>query len=222
MTRILFAVATPQEAADIPTDAEGTELLVTGIGVINATIALTRRLAENPGAYAHVINVGTAGAVVDTHAAMHGFHEVTSAFQHDLSDELIAQIVGHRWPNLIEIPAVTDLPAARLATGDSFITGTAERELIAGRGAQLVDMEGYAIARVAAEFQVPVTLIKQVSDSADDEAAGQWVDSATAGSASLAATLAGVVKQISARSEPVDPVRWRGRTSDHPRKVTKR
>ncbi len=212
MTRILFVVATPQEAADIPTGpaaGENTELLVTGIGVLNATVALTRRLAENPGLYSHIINVGTAGAVADTHATVHGFHEVTSAFQHDVSDELIAEIIGRPWPNLLEIPAVTDLPAARLATGDSFISGVAERERIAGRGAELVDMEGYAVARVAAEFGVPVTLIKQVSDSADDAAAGQWVESATAGAASLAATLAGVVGQISGRAEEVPPVRWR-------------
>ncbi|MDR7330390.1 nucleosidase [Corynebacterium guangdongense] len=211
MTRILFVVATPQEAADIPAGPEAaadTDLLITGIGLLNASIALTRRLAERPGAYAHIINVGTAGAVVDTHAPVHGFHEVTSAFQHDLSDELIGAIVGRPWPNLLEIPAVTDLPAARLATGDSFISSAAERERIAGRGAQLVDMEGYAVARVAAEYGVPVTLIKQVSDSADDDAAGQWVESAIAGSASLAETLAGVAAQISGRGESVPPVRW--------------
>ena len=42
--------------------------------------------------------------------------------------------------------------------------------------ADLVDMEGYAIAWVARRFGVPVELIKLVSDPADESAGTLWVD----------------------------------------------
>jgi adenosylhomocysteine nucleosidase len=35
-------------------------------------------------------------------------------------------------------------------------------------------MEGYAVARVAREFGLPVTLVKEVSDSAGDDAGKSW------------------------------------------------
>jgi adenosylhomocysteine nucleosidase len=53
-----------------------------------------------------------------------------------------------------------------LATGDLFVTETQTRDRLAER-AHLVDMEGYAVAFACQRKDVPVRLVKYVSDAAD-------------------------------------------------------
>lgn len=60
-----------------------------------------------------------------------------------------------------------------LATGDLFVEDSATRARLA-ETADLVDMEGYAIAWVARRYGVPVELIKLVSDPADESAGKLW------------------------------------------------
>ena len=60
-----------------------------------------------------------------------------------------------------------------LATGDRFVAGGPLRDRLVGM-ADLVDMEGYAIAWVARRYGVPVELIKLVSDPADESAGKLW------------------------------------------------
>ncbi len=59
-----------------------------------------------------------------------------------------------------------------LATGDVFVTDWSVRTRLA-QHARLVDMEGYAVAYAAMAFDVPVRLVKHVSDHAD-EGAHDW------------------------------------------------
>jgi adenosylhomocysteine nucleosidase len=183
---ILFVSATAEEAAHLP---PGSDVLVTGVGTISATIALGRRLADGlPG---RLVNVGTAGALIDGRA---GVYEITAALQHDFSDEMISIMTGRPYPNLVEIPTVTDLPKATLATGDAFISDSETRARLARR-AELVDMEGYAVARVGAAYGVPVTLLKQVSDSADEAASLTWFDAVDRGARELAQAVAAVTSR---------------------------
>jgi adenosylhomocysteine nucleosidase len=58
-----------------------------------------------------------------------------------------------------------DLPPARLVTCDIPVFDSQRRRALAGKG-DLVDMEGAAIARVAAMFEISWTMIKGVSDAA--------------------------------------------------------
>ena len=60
-----------------------------------------------------------------------------------------------------------------LASGDLFVDGAAERARLAAV-ADLVDMEGYAVAKVAKDFGLDVTLVKQISDRAGDGAGRTW------------------------------------------------
>ncbi|CAB0672676.1 5'-methylthioadenosine/S-adenosylhomocysteine nucleosidase [Corynebacterium diphtheriae] len=87
---------------------------------------------------------------------------------------------------------VTSLPTAGLATGDTFISDTATRDRLAQQ-AQLCDMEGYCVVKVAREFGIPVTLIKQVSDHADESAAAKWHDAARGGVVPLGECVAQIV-----------------------------
>ena len=56
-----------------------------------------------------------------------------------------------------------------LASGDAFISDAVARQQLAER-AQLVDMEGYAVAYACQRLGVPVRLVKHVSDAADESA----------------------------------------------------
>ncbi|UWE88888.1 hypothetical protein NY054_04930 [Corynebacterium diphtheriae bv. mitis] len=107
---IVIAAPPPEEADGMPASIP---TLITGIGTLNAAIALTKALA-------------------DAHSR------------------------GHR-PHHIDLPTVTSLPTAGLATGDTFTSDTATRDRLAQQ-AQLCDIEGYAVVKVAREFGIPVTL----------------------------------------------------------------
>ena len=50
-----------------------------------------------------------------------------------------------------------------LTTGDQFITNAVS----INNGADMVDMEGFAIAYVANRYDIPITLIKGISDDAN-------------------------------------------------------
>jgi adenosylhomocysteine nucleosidase len=75
--------------------------------------------------------------------------------------------------------------SAVLATGDVFISDPVVRGRLAQR-ADVVDMEGYAVASAARAVGVPVTLVKQVSDSADGTAARTWQETMDACARALA------------------------------------
>lgn len=183
MSRLLFVSATAEEAAHLP---EGVTVLVAGVGTMNTAVSLAAHLAKDAqNKPERIINVGTAGALRDDFSGVYEIHEVT---QHDFSDGLVEAVTGQPVPNTRQLLPETGLPAARLATGDSFINDSSTRERLAGI-ADLVDMEGYAIARIGAAFDVPVTLVKHVSDRADEEAARSWRESVEVGAREVAEAL---------------------------------
>lgn len=150
-------------------------LIVTGIGTLSAAITLTSALADaraNGISPSRIINIGTAGALQD---GLGGVYEITSVFKHDLDRDVFEDATGLGWGEAYELPAVGTLPHARLATGDSFIRDSATRDRLAEH-ADLVDMEGVAFVEVARHFDLPITLLKQVSDSADENAATTWFE----------------------------------------------
>ncbi len=176
----LFVSATTEEAAHLP---PGVPLVVTGIGTVNCAVNLCRAIERRrPN---RLVNIGTAGALRD---GLSGVFEITSVLQHDLSADLIAEMTGKPFPHRVDLAATTGLPTARLATGDSFISDSGIRDSLAQR-AELVDMEGYAVARAGQTYGIPVTLLKQVSDSADETAKLTWFDAVDRGARELAATV---------------------------------
>ena len=62
-----------------------------------------------------------------------------------------------------------------LATGDRFVAGGPLRDRLTTM-ADLVDMEGYAVAAAGATLGVPTRLVKHVSDPADETAGDTWVE----------------------------------------------
>lgn len=136
---------------------------VTGIGKINATLALTHALLTAEAPIERVVVLGTAGAVGDD-ARLDTVYQIIEVVQHDFSLPS---------PRLELAPfnpgseAVGTIETAVIATGDVFVQDDAQRAALASAGATLVDMETYAYATVCAHLGVPLQVFKTPSDFAD-------------------------------------------------------
>ena len=176
---ILVAAATRAEAAHVP---HGLPLLVTGLGKTAAATAVARELGSRSDV-TEVVNIGTAGAL---HDHLDGLFLPGRVLNHDLSADVIRQL-GYQPEE--ELPVGSGDPAVVLASGDVFVTDPVVRARIARR-AQLVDMEGYAVVWACRAFDVPVRLVKHVSDNADESAMG-WPDLVDRSARALGEWLAG-------------------------------
>lgn len=165
---VLVVAATAAEARYVPEDLP---VVVTGIGKTPAAARTARALAEFEEVEdLLVVNLGTAGAL---RSGVHGLFGVTRVTNHDMDGEALRRL-GYDPQETLDIAAVDGLRAASLVTGDLFVTDPAVRDRLAEQ-AELVDMEGYAVAWTAAEFGREVVMVKHVSDQADDSA-WEWVD----------------------------------------------
>ena len=175
---VLIVSATRSEARYVP---RGSRLLITGIGKVRAATALARELSVGD-PVREVINIGTAGALHDHHA---GLFLPSAVIEHDISSAAL-RAMGYEMTDRWELP---DGDGTVLASGDTFVADPAHRAVLA-RSADLVDMEGCAIAHVSAEFGVGCRLVKVVTDSAD-EGAMQWPELVDAAARRLGQWLAG-------------------------------
>jgi len=158
----LLVVALEEEASHLHT--HGLPILVTGGGKVNAAIATASILSSH--SPSQVVNLGTAGALVDN---LTGIHVIGTVTQHDLNDQALFDLTGLHFGSPITLHDTGPV----LTTGDQFIADEKTRQQLATH-AHLVDMEGYAIAKAALAAQVPVMLVKQVSDAADNSASRSW------------------------------------------------
>ncbi|WP_424807392.1 nucleosidase [Rhodococcus sp. 27YEA15] len=158
--QVLVVSATRAEARYVPRDWE---LLITGIGKVGAATAVAGALGKfEPGGLPLVVNIGTAGAL---HAHHGGLYVPGTVLNHDISADAI-RALGHDVADRITL---ADGDESVLATGDAFIADAATRDVLAQR-ADLVDMEGFAVAYAAQAAGARCRLVKHVSDHADDSA----------------------------------------------------
>ena len=174
----LVVVAVRQEAAYL----EGVDVLLTGIGKVAAATAVASALAHRRPS--RVVNVGTAGAL---RGGLEGVHRIGRVLEHDVDHGALSRLIGE--------PVVGEHlldPAAPivLATGDAFVQGGPLRDALAQR-ADLVDMEGFAVAHACAAAGVPCEIVKVVSDDAGEAAGSSWVEQVDV----LARVIAEVVAQ---------------------------
>ncbi|MDS1270996.1 nucleosidase [Lipingzhangella sp. LS1_29] len=161
----LLVVALEEEAAHLD---DRLPVLVTGVGKVNAATAVATMALGSTSRPAGLVNLGTAGAL---RAQAGGTHEVGTVRQHDLDDETLYALTGRRFAPPIQL---TEQDVC-LATGDAFVADPQTRSRLAAI-ADLVDMEAYAVAVAARQLQLPVRVVKHVSDAADDTAAASWRD----------------------------------------------
>ncbi|MCQ4119211.1 nucleosidase [Rhodococcus tibetensis] len=157
---ILVVSATKAEAVHVPPEFD---VLITGIGKVSAAVAVANALADYPSSQKPlVVNIGTAGALHEHHS---GLFVPSIVLNHDISGNAI-RALGHEVADRLDIP---EGDGSVLATGDVFVSDAAVRDVLAGR-ADLVDMEGFAVAYACARAGVRCRLVKHVSDTADDSA----------------------------------------------------
>jgi adenosylhomocysteine nucleosidase len=167
---ILLVMALPQENAGGRLDDIAGEIIYTGVGKVNATLALCLALQGRALDKLTVINLGSAGS----HAFKAG--EVVCAtrfFQHDMDATAMGFALGQtpfedhtHLENGIAIPG---LPQATCYTGDSFVT-----EKHPTLPMEIIDMEAYALAKVCAHHGLPFVALKFITDGADGQAASEW------------------------------------------------
>lgn len=166
----LAAEAVHLRAGDLP-------VLITGVGKVQAAVAVARVLAAAQPSL--VVNLGTAGALRDDLGGTHVVHQVV---QHDLNSAEIEAVTGIPVGLPIDISERAtrfSREAIVLATGDRFVDDEAVRSRLAEH-AHLVDMEGYAVVTAATALGVPALCVKEVSDSAGQQAGATWTRSLAA------------------------------------------
>jgi purine nucleosidase/adenosylhomocysteine nucleosidase len=185
---VLVVVATEAEAQYVPDELP---VLITGVGKVSAAVAVAEALAERSASSTslRVVNIGTAGALRD---GLTGTYTPATVINHDLSAELI-RAVGIPATDQLDVAGTHDIV---LATGDSFVADLERRSVLAER-ASLVDMEGFAVAWACSRRGVSCTLVKHVSDNADDGALS-WSDVVDHSAAELGRWLADNVVALSA------------------------
>ena len=154
------------------------DVLITGVGKVNAAYELTRHLAENNNRYNLVINFGTAGS---NYLDPGTFVDCTRFYEKDM-DCLPLGFEPFQTPFEKEIIIDFSLESIfnplnknlSCYTGDKFVTEDLEYDGI-------FDMEAYALAKVCKNFQLPFISFKYISDGANSDSAGDWTENISSG-----------------------------------------
>jgi adenosylhomocysteine nucleosidase len=168
----LVVVALREESAGV-FEAAGIPVLYCGVGKVNAASALARaltRYALEGRAMPRVMNFGSAGSRRHPTGTLVECHEFV---QRDMDVSGLGFALGvtpyDEAPSCLRFePVFTHLPSAVCGSGDSFATSAT------GMDCAVVDMEGYALAKVCWYEKAPFACVKYVSDGADHAAAEDW------------------------------------------------
>lgn len=143
--------------------------LMTGIGPVEAAVALTRFLAraELEGDLPQlVVSLGSAGSRTLERT---GVYQASTVSYRDMDATALGFAKG-KTP-LLDLPAelplsppVPGLPQVRLSTGANVVSGAAYD----GIEADMVDMETFALSRACQTFRVPLIAVRGISDGADE------------------------------------------------------
>lgn len=142
--------------------------LITGIGPVEAAVAVTRALtdAQHAGALPNlVVSLGSAGSRVLEQC---GLYQASSVSYRDMDASALGFPKGQT--PLLDLPAVlplhtiAGLPPATLSTGANVVSGAAYD----GIEAEMVDMETYAVLRACQAFGLPLLALRGISDGAEE------------------------------------------------------
>lgn len=170
--RWLLVMALPLEAQDV-FERDGIPVLFSGLGKINAAIALTRRLTQYRAAgqaLPTVLNFGTAGS---RHFRTGELVACSRFVQRDMDVSALGFPLGETpfesLPARLEFtPLFPHLADGLCGSGDSFETGAARLHC------EVIDMEAYAFAKVCRLEGASFGCAKYITDGADHAAASEW------------------------------------------------
>jgi adenosylhomocysteine nucleosidase len=161
----LFVFALEAEAGEVFSEVR---TVFTGIGKVNAAIALTRAIQQQRPKL--IVNLGSAGS------QRHGKGEVVCCTRFVQRDMDVTPLGFARYETpLSNIPvllehgqAIPGLPVEICGSGDSFEVNHGDAPY------DVVDMEAYVFALIAREEGIPFVCLKYISDDAGSDAAGDW------------------------------------------------
>jgi len=161
MTKPLIVFAMEQESQDV---FSGYDVLHSGIGKVNASYALTMRLAKNKPSL--VINMGTAGSRKHKGGSI---INCTSFIQRDMDVTLLG---FEKWQTPFSSDPVRIDHGVVVSGFAQGICGTGDNFDATENAAHfdVVDMEAYALALICQREKIPFLCMKYVSDGADGEA----------------------------------------------------
>ena len=147
-----------------------------GVGKINAALATAAVLARPD--CARVVNFGTAGSLRPELAGQ--LLRVNRMLQRDMDGRPLAAL-GETPFEEGRAAGVIDLggDGFSLSTGDNFVTAPPDL------ASDIVDMEGYAIAKACIRAGVPFTCWKFVTDLADENATANWRENVEKGASAF-------------------------------------
>lgn len=162
---ILFVFALEAEAGNVFT---GMNTLFTGIGKVNAAVALTKAIAQQRPKL--IVNLGSAGS------QRHGKGEVVCCTRFVQRDMDVTPLGFARYQTpLSDTPVILEhghviagLPLETCGSGDSFEINHGDAPY------DVVDMEAYVFALIARSEGIPFVCLKYVSDDAGSDAADDW------------------------------------------------
>src|SRR5690554_3121622 len=139
--------------------------LVTGVGPVEAAIGVTARLGELGAAGKlpqMVVSLGSAGSAKLEQC---GLYQASRVSWRDMDASPIGFEPGVT--PFLELPAelplgpfIPDIARATLSTGADIVSGTRFAQL----GADMVDMETYAVLRACQRFSLPLVALRGISD----------------------------------------------------------
>ena len=171
MKKILTVFALEEETQNLFADAN---IIYTGVGKVNASYVLTKSILQNRPDF--IINIGTAGS------KNFNYGEIVCC-EKFIQRDMNATVFGYEnfvtpsdsTPQILEIPSsLSQFFQNRgiCGTGDSFETKITGNELY-----NVVDMEAFALAKIAFVEKIPFICVKFVSDGANDNAPSIWSES---------------------------------------------
>lgn len=139
--------------------------LMTGVGPVEAAVAVTRALALAATLPSLVVSLGSAGSRVLEQC---GVYQASSVCYRDMDASALGFAKGQTpfldLPPVLSLVTVPGLPMARLSTGGNVVSGPAYDAI----DAEMVDMESYAALRACQAFGVPMLALRGISDGADE------------------------------------------------------
>ncbi len=144
----------------------GIEIVYSGVGKINATAASIQAIHElQP---KRIVNFGTVGKI---NPGLQGLVEIGKVIQRDMMTVPLAP--RGQTPFCSKPSEYLSLGGEHICgTGDSFVA--AHDPWLASQGVDVVDMELFAIANIAYQFNIPWQSFKYVTDDANADSGNEW------------------------------------------------
>ena len=171
--KILLIAATQQEA--IEDKFEGCTVLITGVGMVNTSIQLTKELLQNK--YDLVINMGLAGSFLDAIKIGNVVEVIEDSFS-ELGFENgleFDQFSDFRLVTEYSVDGKTDLEKLKGITVNTVHGNEASIAEIRNRLKPDVEsMEGAAVLKVCKEFSIPCMQIRAISNKVEKRNKENW------------------------------------------------